>query len=214
MANSYYDSQLTAAEIEAALEAVDGVITPENNGKVLAVENGAIVARSVTEWVDLKLQTKTVTPGAIQQTVVPDSGYNGLESVTVNGDTDLVAGNIKKNVEIFGVTGSYEGSAQPVLQSKTATENGTVLPDTGYDGLSSVVVNVSGGSINLQTKTVTQNGVVTADSGFDGLSQVTVNVPGGETAYTSKASLNSVLAHTSFQDEEYNYTTSAKEVET
>ena len=36
-------------------------------------------------------------------------------------------------------------AVQPNLQSKTATENGTVTADSGYDGLSSVVVNVSGG---------------------------------------------------------------------
>lgn len=35
--------------------------------------------------------------------------YDGLSQVTVNGDADLVAGNIKKDVEIFGVTGTYEG---------------------------------------------------------------------------------------------------------
>lgn len=50
MANTYYDSQLTAEEIEAVLEAISGLLVPENNGKVLAIENGTIVAKSVTEF--------------------------------------------------------------------------------------------------------------------------------------------------------------------
>nr|DAO94738.1 MAG TPA: tail protein [Caudoviricetes sp.] len=57
-----------------------------------------------------KLQTKTVTPSASTQTVKPDSGYDGLSQVTVNGNSNLVAGNIKSGVSIFGVTGTYTGS--------------------------------------------------------------------------------------------------------
>lgn len=180
MANTYYDSTLTAAQIDSALKAIDGVIAPANNGKVLVIENGKITPKSVTSisgvvlntltvnangsytpgtgvdgydevivavpTVQPTLQSKTVTPSALQQTVTPDSGYDGLSSVTVNGDSDLVAGNIKKNVEIFGVTGSYEGGGgAPVIEALSITQNGTYTPPSGVDGYAPVTVNVSGG---------------------------------------------------------------------
>ena len=66
-----------------------------DEGKV--VSSGALVAQ--TAHAD-------VTPTTSDQTI--DTTTNN--SIKVKGDADLVAGNIKKDVEIFGVTGSYEGS--------------------------------------------------------------------------------------------------------
>ena len=52
-------------------------------------------------------QSKTVTPSKSSKTVSPDSGKL-LSSVKVNGDSDLVAKNIRRGVSIFGVTGTFE----------------------------------------------------------------------------------------------------------
>ena len=68
-------------------------------------------------------QEKTVTPTTSNQYIVPDSDYVGLSAVSVMGDADLLAENIKKDVEIFGVTGTYEGS-NTALETCTVTIEG------------------------------------------------------------------------------------------
>lgn len=64
-----------------------------------------------TGKVKIQLQQKTVTPGTTDQTVTPDSKHV-LSKVTVKGDSNLKAENIKPGVEIFGVTGSMPSNAK------------------------------------------------------------------------------------------------------
>lgn len=58
---------------------------------------------------EIETQDKSVTPTAAGQTVEADVGYVGLHQLTIDGDEDLKPENIAKGVNIFGVTGTYEG---------------------------------------------------------------------------------------------------------
>lgn len=67
-----------------------------------------------------ELQAKTVTPSTSNVVVTPDSGYDGLSQVTVNGDPELVAGNIKEGVNIFGIEGTYGVSSYRITSAQSA----------------------------------------------------------------------------------------------
>lgn len=73
------------------------------------------------------LEAKTITPSAQEQVVTPTAPNIGLSSVTVNGDIDLIATNIKRDVSIFGVVGTFEGGGTPTINGKTY-DCGTFTP--------------------------------------------------------------------------------------
>ncbi len=124
------------------------------------------------------LDTKTVNPSTGSQTVTSEE--DGLSQVTVNPvtaaiDPDIVASNIKKDVDILGVVGTFEGGT---LQSKTvdsSTVSQTVTPDGANYGLSSVTVNPY--TEETVSDTITQNGQYTYTAqNADTLSEVTIDV--------------------------------------
>lgn len=113
-ANGTYNASSDSADgYSQVTVAVPNSYSAGDEGKV--VDSGALVAQ--TAHAD-------VTPTTSDQTI--DTTLNN--SLKVKGDADLVASNIKKDVEIFGVTGSYEGggggsSAIQLLDTITVPQN-------------------------------------------------------------------------------------------
>ena len=145
MANTYYDSQLTAEEIEEVLEAINGILNPANNGKVLAISNGKLEARSV-QWGggSAVLEPLSVTQNG---TYNPPSGVDGYAPVTVNvsgvGEAFVesqgsayfntgVAGNTVYGIVIdfmpIEVVGNYQSYAQGTYNNFTI---GSMTPSAG-----------------------------------------------------------------------------------
>ena len=119
---------------------------------------------------NLKLQSKTVRPSQTEQTITPDTDYNGLSSVVVEGSPNLDSKNIMYGVKIFDYKGTATMDADAkdyeIIKGKTAYVYGNKITGT-YEPP----------TFTTQKKSVTPSAtqqVIVPDSGYDGLSKVTV----------------------------------------
>lgn len=96
------------------------------------------------------LQSKTISPSSTQQTITYDSGYDGLSSVIITPVSSTTL-NVSSNGTYNATSGTFYSTvnvniadSEVILQSKTATPSNVpvaVTPDSGYHGLSSVLIN-------------------------------------------------------------------------
>lgn len=106
--------------------AVTSTITAQNGAYTIpeGYHNGSGVVTAILP----SKSAQTYTPTTSNQTIASGKYLAGEQ--TILGDADLVAANIKKDVAIFGVTGTYEGSASgsmPTLRTVTISRSGSTL---------------------------------------------------------------------------------------
>lgn len=127
--------------VAAVTSAIDENITAGN------IKDGVTILGVTGTVEEANNTTLAVTPSTSAQSLTPTSPYTGFNEVNVSAvtssiDNNITSGNIKKDVTILGVTGSYEGTT-PTLTTKNITVNGTYNASSDdADGYSSVTVSV------------------------------------------------------------------------
>ena len=93
--------------ITASVSGTQNVTPTVTAGYVSSGTAGTItVSGSATKQLTTQ-GAQTITPGTLNTTIASGRYLTGTQ--TIKGDSNLVAGNIKKGVSIFGVTGTHEG---------------------------------------------------------------------------------------------------------
>ena len=164
-------SALTAlnTDIQNARTAITnkgGTVTVDGGSSQLATDIGTITT--------MNSDTLSITPTTSSQTFTPTFPKNCYSSVscaavTAAIDANIIASNIKSGVSILGVSGSLT----PLIgQTKTVYLNTSTMrnyyPDTGYNGITRMIVFANNSSVSDITPTTSQQ-TFNIPSGYSGL---------------------------------------------
>ena len=182
-----------------ASDLVSGNKAITQNGTDIDVTNYATVSVNIQPT----LQSKTITPTESSQTITPDTGYDGMDEVTVNAISSSYVGSGIDRRSSSDLTGDYGASAAGKY---------TVTAPSGYYESDATYSLTSKGASNITTSTSGGNLTVTWEQGFYGgggktiatvkdsddlaVSGATVTVPAGYYATAASASVASGSAST------------------
>jgi len=166
--DSGYDalSQVTVNAMPTATQATPS-ISVSSGGLITASATqtaGYVAAGTKSATKQLTVQAaQTITPGTSNKTIASGRYLTGTQ--TIKGDANLVAGNIKSGVSIFGVNGTHEGGEDVSAETAEYTELLTDL-ETAIDALPDA--GSGGGSVETCTVEISNDlapGVTYADTG-------------------------------------------------
>ena len=150
-------------------------VSPSESAQTVKADNGydglsQVTVNAVSKTYEgsgvTKKSAATYTPGTSDQSIASGQYLSGTQ--TIKGDANLVAGNIKSGVSIFGVTGTYTGggssggsgnnnveayavtSTNPSVSFKTASGTikiwgyGTISSSSGWGGTTTSLIAFDG----------------------------------------------------------------------
>lgn len=167
--DSTYDglSKVTVGAVATATQATPSISINQSGLITASATQSEGYVSAGTEGATYQMTTqkgKDVYPGTTRQLVVAAWRYT-IGNIYVNGDSNLTAGNIKKGVSIFGVSGSYEGASSG-SNDKVKVFSGTTNPYSKSTLGISLNENVSEYSLKMVAVAMTKSD---ANASLDGV---------------------------------------------
>ena len=171
----------------------------ENNTYIIEGEyNGGEITVNVPSSVP-DLRETEINPETTEQIITPD-GFDGYNKITVKGvdssiDSDIKPENIKSGVNILGVEGNLEG-VNNQEKSIIINSNGTssVVPDTGYTGISKI-------NITVNVPTSSGDGIDLTSLGYTAQENTSINTDIRDSIAYSQSLLENYTDDTTYEYE-------------